>query len=144
MSATNNFEDLLMKHLFINSGVTNVGDAEGLRGSVTAGSFWLALYSTDPGETGAGTELDYSNYSRVEIPRTDTYFDITGPDATNKTILNFGQNLGTSQTANNWGLHTAASGSGNCIFYGDVTIPLVIDTGVIPSVPVGSLKITAN
>lgn len=143
MSATNNFENLLMKHIFINSSVTNLGDAEGLRGSASAGSVWLALFSTDPGETGAGTELDYTNYARVEIPRTDVYFDVTGPTATNKTILNFGQNLGTSQTANNWALFTAST-NGDMLFYGDVTIPLVIDTGVIPSVPVGSLSIQAN
>ena len=144
MSATNNFENEIMKHLFTNDDLPNIGDATGLVGSTTAGSYYLSLYSDDPGESGAGTELSYDGYARVEIPRTGTSITISGADATNATILNFGQNVGvSSQTANNWAIFTAST-SGDMIFYGDVTIPLAVDVGVVPSVPVGSLAITAN
>jgi hypothetical protein len=144
MSATNGFETSLLNLIFTNTNNANIGDATGLRGSTTAGSFYIALYSTDPTETGAaGNELSYTGYGRVAVARTTSAFDVTSADATNKAILNFGQCTVGSGTANYFGIHTAVTG-GDCLFYGPIQTPLSIVVGVIPSLAIGALKITAN
>lgn len=144
MSATNGFETNLLNLIFCNIDIANIGDAAGLQNSATAGNLYVALYSTDPTETGsAGTEMSYTGYGRVSIARTISAWDVTGADATNKNILNFGQCTGSGDTASYWGLHTASTG-GDCLFTGSVTSPLTIVPGTIPSLPVGNLKISVN
>ena len=53
MSATNVFENGLLSLIFENANYANVGDATGLRGSTTAGVFYISLHTADPGETGS-------------------------------------------------------------------------------------------
>jgi len=53
MSATNVFENGLLSLIFENANYANVGDATGLRGSTTAGVFYITQHIADPGEAGA-------------------------------------------------------------------------------------------
>ena len=71
MTLSNSAENNLMKLLFENTNWANVGDATGLRGSSTAGSFYVALYTSDPGEAGTATtnETAYTDYARVAVAR---------------------------------------------------------------------------
>ena len=55
MSATNAFETDLLKLIFQNVALANVGDASGLQPSSTAGSLYISLHTGDPGETGDQT-----------------------------------------------------------------------------------------
>ena len=45
---------------FLNIDYTGVGDAGGLRGSVTPGSLFLSLHTSDPGVTGDQTTTEVS------------------------------------------------------------------------------------
>ncbi len=47
MSATNAFETSLLGLIITNANASNVGDATGLRGSSTAGVFWIGLHTAD-------------------------------------------------------------------------------------------------
>jgi hypothetical protein len=59
MSATNNFEAGIMQLIFENVNYANIGDATGLRGSTTAGVFYISLHTADPGEAGSrGCSVD--------------------------------------------------------------------------------------
>ena len=53
MSMSNVAEAALLDLLFLNTDWANVGDASGLQNSATAGSFYIALHTSDPGEAGA-------------------------------------------------------------------------------------------
>jgi len=60
MSKTNTHEDGYLKLLFQNVNFANIGDATGLRGSTTAGSLYVALFTAVAnGETGTVTEVYY-------------------------------------------------------------------------------------
>ena len=52
MSKGNTFENDLLLLIFNNTNIANLGDATGIRGSSAAGSLYLALHTTDPGEAG--------------------------------------------------------------------------------------------
>ena len=55
MSKSNSLEAGLIDLAFLNTNFANLGDATGLRGSTTAGSLYLSLHTTDPGEAGDQT-----------------------------------------------------------------------------------------
>lgn len=52
----------LLNLLFVNLDFADVGDAAGLQNSATAGSFYLSLHTSSPGEAGtsATNEISYS------------------------------------------------------------------------------------
>ena len=64
MSATNVFENGLLSLIFENANYANVGDATGLRGSSTAGSFYISLHTAYPGLTGVN-EVSGGEYVRA-------------------------------------------------------------------------------
>lgn len=68
MSFSNTLENELLLLLLNNSNVANIGDATGLRGSSTAGSFYLSLHTSSPGETGTQSTNETS-YTSYEIGR---------------------------------------------------------------------------
>ncbi len=80
MSATNEFEQNALILLFQNTNWANVGDATGLRGSSTAGSYYISLHTADPGETGDQTtsEAGYTGYARQAVARTSGAFTVSG------------------------------------------------------------------
>lgn len=58
----NVLENEFLLLMFNNTNAAGIGDATGLRGSTTAGSFYFALHSDDPGEGGSQNtnELSYA------------------------------------------------------------------------------------
>ena len=71
MSMSNASETNLLLLLFNNTDWANVGDAGGLQNSATAGSFYVALHSSDPGDAGdqSTNEISYTGYARVAVAR---------------------------------------------------------------------------
>ena len=54
MSMSNAAEAALLDLIFLNTDWAGVGDAGGLQNSATAGSFYIALHTSDPGEAATG------------------------------------------------------------------------------------------
>ena len=71
MSKSNTFENDLLKLIFNNVDIADIGDAGGLQNSAAAGSLYVALHTADPGEAGNATtnETAYTNYARVAVGR---------------------------------------------------------------------------
>jgi hypothetical protein len=71
MSASNAFETQLLQLIFNNTNAANIGDATGLRGSSTAGVFYIGLHTADPGEAGtqSTSETAYTSYARQSVVR---------------------------------------------------------------------------
>lgn len=65
------FEDALLNLLFRNQDITGVGDAGGLRGSVTAGSWYISACIAWPGEAPSQntSEATYTGYVRAAVAR---------------------------------------------------------------------------
>lgn len=143
MSKSNLHETGYLKLVFQNVALANIGDASGLQPSGAAGNLYVALYSTDPGETDAGTELTYTGYARVTVVRSVAGWTVSGNTASNAAQVTFPLNNGSTQTANFFAIRTASSG-GDLIGSGAVTPSVAIDNGDTPKYEIGDLTITED
>ena len=146
MSATNAFETALLSLIFENANAANVGDATGLRGSSTAGVFYISLHTADPGETGTQTtsEATYTSYARVSVARSTAGWTVTGNTVANDAAINFPAATGGTNTITHFGIGTDASGTGNLLFSGALTASLSVSNGITPSFAIGALTTTAD
>lgn len=124
---SNSFENSLQLLMFNNTNAANIGDATGLRGSSTAGSFYFSLHTADPGEAGtqSTSEIAYTSYARVAVARSNAGFTITNNEVVNAANVSFPAPTGANSTALFWGLGTASSGAGVLLYSGPLaTAPI--------------------
>ena len=136
MSFSNNLENKLLLLIFNNSNIANIGDATGLRGSTTAGSFYLSLHTSSPGEGGDQTtsETGYGSYARVAVARSAAGWTITGNSASPTANVDFPEATSGTATITHVGLGTSSSGAGKLVLYGSLSPSISVTTGVIPRV----------
>jgi hypothetical protein len=128
MSATNFLEDkFLLSSL---NGNTYTGSA----------NVYVALYSSAPGESGSGTELSGSGYSRQV-----TAFSVnTGNGvATNTGNVVFGNATADWSTAVAYGI-VDASTAGNILYSGALAPTLTLKNAYNLTFPVGNITVTVN
>lgn len=141
MSKTNAWETGLLTLVFINTDFANVGDATGLRGSSTAGSFYFSLHTADPGEAGDQTtsECTYTSYARVAVARSAAGWTVTADAVAVDADVTFPAGAGGSGTATYWGLGTASSGAGVLLYKGAISPSIVTGSGVTPKLTAGTV-----
>lgn len=146
MSATNVLENGLLSLLFENANYANVGDATGLRGSSTAGVFYISLHTANPNETGtqSTSEAAYTSYARVSVARSTSGWTVASGVADNDAAINFPQATGGSETETYIGIGSDASGTGNLFIWGALTSGLLVSSGVSPSFAAGALDCTLD
>lgn len=149
MSLTDASENALLLLLFNNTGWANVGDATGLRGSTTAGSFFISLHTADPGETGNQTtsEATYTSYARVAVARSSAGFTVSGTApsiAGNAAAVTFPACTGGSSTCTFFGIGSASSGAGNLNASGALTASLAVTNGITPSFAIGAMTVSCD
>lgn len=146
MSMTNTAEAALLDLLFLNTDWANIGDAGGLQNSAAAGSFYVSLHSSDPGEAGNQTtnEISYTGYARVAVARTSGGFTRSGATISNTALVQFSQCTGGTATATHFGIGTDLSGAGNLIFKGALTASLSISNGIQPQFAASALTVTVD
>lgn len=146
MSATNAFETSLLGLIITNADAANVGDATGLRGSSTAGVFWISLHTASPGETGDQTtnETAYTNYARQDEARNTTQWTVTNNTADNDNAIDFPTGGASGATLTHFGLGSASSAAGNLFLFGALTSSLAVSSGITPSFAAGALDITLD
>lgn len=144
MSASNAFETALLGLIITNANAANVGDATGLRGSSTAGVFWISLHTADPGEAGDQTtnETAYTNYARQDEARDTTQWTVTNDTADNDNAIGFPTGGASGATLTHFGLGSATSGAGNLFMSGALSASLAVSSGITPSFAAGALDIT--
>lgn len=109
-SLSDSYENDLLKLEFLNQNITNYSGDSGagsdfdLRGSVTAGNFYVSLHSSSPGESATeaqfnSTELSYSGYTKVSIPRSTSGWTVSNNTVQNAGEVTFATNNGSDQTA---------------------------------------------
>lgn len=136
MSFSNTLENELLEHILNNANIANVGDATGLRGSATAGSFYLSLHTASPTESGnqSSSETTYGSYARVAVSRSGTGWTVTGNSASPAANIDFAEATSGTATITHVGLGTDASGTGKLVLYGTLSPSISVTTGVIPRV----------
>jgi hypothetical protein len=139
MSLSNAFETSLLSLIFANSNIANIGDATGLRGSVTAGNLHIALHTADPGEAGTQTtnECAYTGYARVAMARTSSW-TVSGNSASPAATISFNACTGGTETATHFSIGVASTGGGVILFKGAITPNISIYTGVTPQLGTGT------
>lgn len=146
MSATNALENGLLSLLFENANYANVGDATGLRGSSTAGVFYISTHTANPNETGTQTtsEAAYTSYARTSVARSTAGWTVASGVADNDGAINFPQATGGSETETHFGIGSDTSGTGNLFLWGALTSSLQVSSGITPSFAAGALDVTLD
>lgn len=141
-SKTNKFSQDLLKLIFQNVALANIGNAGGLQPSGVAGSLYFSLHTADPGETGTAvtSEIVYTSYARVGITRTAGTFPLTGQTINPSGAVTFPNMTGGTQgqVITHAGIVTSASGAGDLLYFGAVTPNITMNTGVTPSLTAAS------
>jgi hypothetical protein len=146
MSFSNAFESELLTLLFNNTDIANIGDAAGLQNSATAGSFYIALHTADPGEAGTATtnEIAYTGYARVAVARSAAGWTIAGNQVSNAAAITFGACTAGSGTATHFSVVKESSGASVIVVSGALTASLAISAGITPSFAIGALTATLD
>ena len=148
MSATNVFENGLLSLIFENANYANVGDATGLRGSTTAGVFYVSLHTGDPGEAGSQTtsETAYTNYLRSggSVARSTAGWTVASGVADNDGAISYATCGVTGATLTYFGIGSDSTGVGNLFLKGALTSSLIVNSGITPSFAAGALDVTLD
>ena len=124
---------------FSNSFETTVLNWAFTTGSATRPTAWyIALFTTDPGEASGGTEVSGSGYVRQSAT-----FTVTGDTATNSAAIEYPEATASYGTVTHIAIMDASTG-GNQIAYAALSASKAIDTGDILRIPAGDLDITLN
>lgn len=134
MSKGNTFENDLLLLIFNNTNCALVGDATGLRGSSTAGSLYVSLHTSDPGEAGTQTtnETSYTSYARVAVVRSGSGFTVSSGSVSPAANVDFPACTGGSATITHFGIGTDVSGTGKLLYKGSVSPSISVSSGVTP------------
>ena len=151
MSKTNAHETALLELEFNNDNYANLGDATGVQGSTAAGSYYIALCSGDPGETGdmAGQELtlaEYGQYARVAVARTSGGWTVSGNQVSNAALVTFAQmTSGTGVTATHFAICRAGTiGTDDAVRHSSLSSSLAISNNITPEFAIGALVVTED
>jgi hypothetical protein len=146
LSDASEYNALLL--IFQNTNWANVGDATGLRGSSTAGSLYVGLSTGTLSDTSTQTttQAAYGSYARVAVARSSggwTVTQVTGSGAStasNAAAVTFPAASSGTETETDFTVGLASgTGAGEAMFWGALTSPLAVSTGITPSFAIGAL-----
>lgn len=126
MSFSNYLENKVLLHVF------------GATAYTAPSTLYVALFTSDPGETGSGTEVSGGSYARQTIT-----FTVTGNQASNTSAVEFPTATGSWGTITYAAVYDALSG-GNLLAYGALTTPKTIASGDVLRIPAGDFDINLD
>ena len=102
---------------------------------------YISLHTGDPGEGGSQTtsEATYTGYARVAVARTSGGWTVTGNQAENTALIQFGLCSAGSDTITYVAVGTLASGAGQILYSGQLNSPRTISAGIQPQFSAGDL-----
>lgn len=146
MSKSNAFETSSLSLVFLNDDLAGVGDTTGLRGSTVVGSFYVALFTGDPGEAGSIVdEADYTGYERKVVARGDAEWSVIDGVADNDNEIAFAQCTAGNNTVTHFAVCKAGTeGVADIIYSGALTASRAISAGITPRFSAGVMTFTEN
>jgi hypothetical protein len=147
MSKSDTWENDLLKLVFNNVGTSLIGDATGIVPSTTAGSLYLSLHTSDPGETGtqATNETAYTGYARVAVARSSSGFTVSANSVNLAANADFGQcTASPGGNLTHFGVGTSSSGAGKLLYSGTLTPNIIMNIGVQPRITTAAGLVTED
>jgi hypothetical protein len=146
MSKANTWEDGVLKLLFQNLAFAAVGDASGLQPSAAAGSLYISLHTSDPGEGGSQTtnETSYTGYARKAVARGTGEWSVASGVASLVNAQIFNQCTAGPVTLTHFGIGTDVSGAGKLLYSAALTAPFALTVGVSPRFIAGALTVSED
>lgn len=146
MSKSNAAETALLALIFNNTDFAGIGDAGGLQNSATAGSLYVSLHTSDPGEAGDQTtnETAYTNYARVAVARSGAGWTVSGNSATNAAQITFPQCGASGATITHVGIGTDSAGAGTLLYSGALNSSLAVALNITPLFAASGLTVTED
>lgn len=126
MSFSNYLENKVLLHVF------------GATAYTAPATLYVALFTSDPGETGSGTEVSGGSYARQTIA-----FTVTGNQASNTSAVEFPTATASWGTVTYAAVYDAVSG-GNLLAYGALTTSKTIASGDVLRIPAGDFDINLD
>jgi len=137
MAKSNTYENELLLHIFNNDAISGVGDGTGLPAAGTAGSLFVSLHTSSPGEAGNQTtnETAYTGYARVGVARSGSGWTVTANSVSPAANVDFDECTASPGGAiTHFGIGTASTSTGKLLYYGPITPNITMATGVIPRI----------
>lgn len=126
MSLTNTYENTVLDWLLTTDSATRPT------------SWYVGLFTDDPGEAGSGTEVSGGSYARTSVS-----FSITDNAATNSAAVEFPEATASWGTITHIGVMDASSG-GTMIVHAALTSSKAIASGDVFRINAGDLDITLD
>jgi hypothetical protein len=142
MSATNSFETDLLNLIFQKTLPSYLGTLSGTGDA----SFYLALFTADPTESGALTnEADYGSYARIAVVRTAGGWTVSGNQASNTALVQFVKSTATGADVKFVGICSGATkNAGTLLIALQLTTDTPTTTGIQPQFDAGTLVFTMD
>ena len=134
MSASDAFESDILKMVFNNTSIANIGDVTGVVGSTGVGSLFIGLHTADPLDAGnqSTNEATYTGYARVAVARTGAAWSVTGTSPTqvaNLAAVTFAPCTAGSNTITHFSVGYQTSGANKIVVSGALTNSLAVSNG---------------
>ena len=126
MSFSDTFETHVLDYVFTTDALTRPT------------AWYLALFTSNPGDGDSGTEVSGGGYARQSVT-----FTVTNDTASNSAAIEFPTATAGYGTVSHVGVYTASTG-GDLIAHAALTSSKAIDTGDVFRVPAGDLDITLD
>ncbi len=135
----------LIALIFNNTNLANVGDATGLRGSSTAGSFYVTLHTSDPSAGSQATaEATYTGYARIPVARSAAGFTCSGENVSNAAAVIFAACTAGTETITHWAFGSASTGAGVLFASAPLDSSLAVYATVQPRFDIGAMSAAAT
>ena len=108
------------------------------------GTKYLALFQTDPGAAGTGTEVAYSGYARKVITFAPATINGSVGQKKNSTLIEFATVPSSAGLIAAYAAIMTAASGGSVVYYGALGANYPLIMGVKPTVPIGSLTVTES
>ena len=108
------------------------------------GTKYLALFQTNPGATGTGTEVAYSGYARRPITWGAAAINGSVAEKKNTNLIEFATVPSSDGLIAAYAAIMTLSSGGSVVYYGALGANYPLIMGVKPTVPIGSLTVTES
>lgn len=149
MSASNDFESDILKLIFQNIAIANIGDVAGVLPSAAAGSLFVALHTADPGEAGnqSTSEATYTGYARVGVVRSAAGWTVSGTAPTqiaNAAVITFPTSTFGAPVITHFSVGYQSAGATKILDSGALSASQTINVGGPNTWAAGVLVVTAD
>ncbi len=134
------FETEYQNHIFQNAAIPDIGDGAGLPVAATEGSLFVALYTTTPTDSTAGTETTYTGYARIGVARNSSNWTELNGNIENTNDITFGELTAGAATMTGFTIQKLVT-VGVAIYFGAFGSSKLVSIGTTPRILAGDLDI---